>query len=39
MTFHHEDGSSDTVEVRHTLNADQVEWFKAGSALNVLKNG
>jgi aconitate hydratase len=38
-TFHHEDGSSDTVGVRHTLNADQVEWFKAGSALNILKAG
>jgi aconitate hydratase len=37
VTFHHEDGSSDTVGVRHTLNADQVEWFKAGSALNILK--
>ena len=38
VTFHHEDGSSDTVGVRHTLNSDQVEWFKAGSALNVLKD-
>jgi aconitate hydratase len=39
VTFHHEDGSSDTVAVRHTLNADQVEWFRAGSALNILKEG
>ncbi len=38
VTFHHEDGSSDTVGVRHTLNSDQVEWFKAGSALNVWKD-
>jgi aconitate hydratase len=37
-TFHHQDGSSDTVPVKHTLNADQVEWFKAGSALNMLKD-
>ena len=36
-TFHHQDGSSDTVPVKHTLNADQVGWFKAGSALNMLK--
>jgi aconitate hydratase len=36
-TLHHADGSEDTVEVRHSLNADQIEWFKAGSALNVLK--
>jgi len=37
VTFHHQDGSSDTFAVRHTLNADQVAWFKAGSALNILK--
>ena len=34
---HHADGSEDAFEVRQTLNADQIEWFKAGSALNVLK--
>jgi aconitate hydratase len=39
VTFHHQDGSSDAVRVRHTLNSDQVEWFKAGSALNILKEG
>ena len=39
VTLHHEDGSSDTVGVSHTLNADQVEWFKAGSALNILREG
>jgi aconitate hydratase len=38
VTFPPADGSSDTVGVRHTLNADQVAWFKAGSALNVLKD-
>ncbi len=37
VTLHHEDGSSDTAGVSHTLNADQVEWFKAGSALNILR--
>jgi aconitate hydratase len=37
VTFHHADGSSDTVQVRHTLNKDQVKWFKAGSALNILR--
>ncbi len=25
------------VEVRHTMNAEQIEWFNAGSALNVLR--
>jgi aconitate hydratase A / 2-methylisocitrate dehydratase len=39
VALHHEDGSSDTVGVSHTLNADQVEWFKAGSALNILREG
>jgi aconitate hydratase len=39
VTFHHQGGSEETVEVRHTLNADQVEWFKAGSALNILRRG
>jgi aconitate hydratase A / 2-methylisocitrate dehydratase len=32
----HGDGSSETFELRHTLNAEQIEWFKAGSALNLL---
>ena len=35
--FHHEDGSEDVAEVAHSMNAEQIEWFKAGSALNVLK--
>ena len=33
----HRDGKRDSVKVKHTLNAEQVEWFKAGSALNLLK--
>jgi aconitate hydratase len=37
VVAHHADGTSDTFETRHTLNADQIEWFKAGSALNRLK--
>ena len=39
VVFHHEDGSEDVVETHHTLNPDQVEWFKAGSALNLLRHG
>jgi aconitate hydratase len=38
-TIHHADGTSDSIEVAHTLNDDQVAWFRAGSALNILKNG
>jgi aconitate hydratase len=37
VTFHHADGTEDAVPVRHSFNAEQVEWFKAGSALNVLR--
>ncbi len=32
----HADGSKETVELLHSYNAAQVEWFKAGSALNLL---
>jgi len=35
--LHHADGTSEEVRLRHSLNAEQIEWFKAGSALNVLK--
>jgi len=33
----HEDGSEDTITVHHSLNDEQIEWFKAGSALNLLR--
>jgi len=36
---HHEDGSEDHFEVAHTLNEEQIGWFKAGSALNLLRAG
>ena len=34
--LHHRDGSEESVSLRHSLNAEQIEWFKAGSALNYL---
>lgn len=34
VVFHHEDGSEDRIETQHTMNEEQIEWFKAGSALN-----
>jgi aconitate hydratase A / 2-methylisocitrate dehydratase len=37
VVLKHADGTSDAIECRHTLNAEQVGWFKAGSALNVLR--
>ncbi|MEQ8763996.1 MAG: aconitate hydratase [Planctomycetota bacterium] len=38
-TIHHEDGSTDEITLRHTMNEDQIAWFRAGSALNTLKQG
>jgi aconitate hydratase len=37
VVFHHVDGTTDEVSCRHTLNDEQIGWFKAGSALNVLR--
>ncbi len=34
----HEDGTTDAFEAKHTLNAEQVKWFWAGSALNLLRS-
>jgi len=33
----HSDGSSDTILLDHTFNEQQIDWFKAGSALNRMK--
>jgi aconitate hydratase len=33
----HADGSKDTILTNHTYNEAQIEWFKAGSALNMIK--
>ena len=33
----HLDGSKDTLIANHTYNAQQIEWFKEGSALNLIK--
>ena len=33
----HADGSRDKVVANHTYNASQIEWFREGSALNVIK--
>ena len=36
-TLHHADGSEDRIELQHTLSNEQIEWFKAGSALSLLR--
>lgn len=33
----HSDGSKDIITTNHTYNQGQIEWFKAGSALNLIK--
>jgi aconitate hydratase len=33
----HADGTKDTIKLNHTYNKQQIEWFKAGSALNLIK--
>jgi aconitate hydratase len=32
----HADGSTDVVKLNHTYNAQQIDWFRAGSALNLI---
>ena len=36
-TLHHADGTEESFDLRHSFNASQIEWFRAGSALNVLR--
>jgi len=35
--IHHAGGTTETIELAHTLNAEQIAWFRAGSALNRLR--
>ncbi|WBL41398.1 aconitate hydratase [Algoriphagus halophytocola] len=37
VVLNHADGSYDTIQVNHTYNEGQIDWFKAGSALNLIK--
>ncbi|WP_437918348.1 aconitate hydratase [Sphingobacterium sp. LRF_L2] len=37
LVFHHTDGSQDKISANHTYNAQQIEWFKAGGALNIIR--
>jgi aconitate hydratase len=37
LTLHHADGSSEDIMAKHTYNEAQIEWFKAGSCLNFIK--
>ncbi|MDX1510478.1 MAG: aconitate hydratase [Nitriliruptorales bacterium] len=37
VTLRHEDGSTETIATKHTMSEEQIEWFKAGSALNLIR--
>jgi len=37
VVLHHTDGTTDEFKANHTYNANQIDWFKAGSALNMIR--
>ncbi len=37
LVLNHTDGSSETIEVNHSYNEQQIEWFKEGGALNIIR--
>jgi len=34
----HKNGNTENISVNHTYNEQQIEWFKAGGALNVIRS-
>lgn len=37
LVLNHSDGSQDSIMVNHSYNEQQIEWFKAGGALNIIR--
>ncbi len=37
LVINHKDGTTQTINCNHTYNAQQIEWFKAGGALNIIR--
>lgn len=37
LVLNHANGSAETIEALHSYNAQQIEWYKAGGALNVIR--
>jgi len=35
----HSDGTEEELETKHTMSEQQIEWFRAGSALNKIAKG
>ena len=39
LVLHHADGTEDRFEANHSYNDQQIGWFKAGGALNIIRQG
>jgi aconitate hydratase len=39
MNIHHSDGTHEVVKLNHSYSQEQIQWFKAGSALNLIRKG
>ena len=37
LVLHHIKGDHEIIKVNHSYNAQQIEWFKAGGALNIIR--
>jgi aconitate hydratase len=37
LVFNHADGTHDEIIANHTYNQQQIEWFKEGAALNIIR--
>jgi len=37
LVLNHADGSKEEISVNHSYNAQQIDWFKAGGALNIIR--
>jgi aconitate hydratase len=37
IALHHKDGTKDEIIVNHSYNESQIEWFREGAALNIIK--
>ncbi|MBN1158058.1 MAG: aconitate hydratase [Bacteroidales bacterium] len=37
LRLHHADGTTEDIPISHSYNENQIEWFRAGSALNLIK--
>jgi len=38
LVLNHSDGNTEEITVNHTYNENQIEWFKAGGALNIIRS-